>query len=635
MLNTFRSSVHGFLAKLLLGLLFVSFAIWGVDDLVRNPARNRTLASVGSTNISTEHYLRALHAETENIRRLMGDNYSPDALKSMNIPATVLQNLVNRRLLELESQSLGFIPSDVDVVRRVRSNPNFQDNKGNFDKAIFESVLRNMNISEKNYIEQLRVEMGINILLDTLLSVSSVSDNEAPTLLHAREEGRDITLYRLGTEAVAAIPAPSDEELTAFYKANMPSFTAPELRSFKYITISAADVAASASGKESELRAIYDERINEFKRPERRTVEQLLYSSQAQAEKALEIARKAKTMVEVAGQTDALNKKDVQMGTVERDKILDEAAETVFTLSVGDISKPVQSAFGWHIFKVTAIEEEKTETFEEVRDKLEQETKQRRSDEALTKLAEQIEDGFAGGSSLDEVAAEFKLKVKETDLVTQDGSTEAGSKSKSIPDLEKFLEIGFKTEEKSESAMITSKGGVFYALRVEKLIPQHVREFQEVRGKLLTQWQQKKRLEQLDTLAAQLSKEFEGAGGKSPLIIKYRLSTVGKQVVRRASHIVGGISLPPALVNEVFRRPLGEGTRAHAVEGGAYVVAVAERDVPLGSIDKDTRLSSSLAEISRQLQSISQTEIVEQYTRFLRNKYEVSIDEGAYLAAIK
>ena len=431
----------------------------------------------------------------------------------------------------------------------------------------------------------------------------------------------------MSTEGITALPTPPAEELQAYYKDNAAQFTAPELRSFRYVTITAADVKKTAEGNEDELHALYEQRMNDFRRPERRSVEQLLYSSESQAQKAYELAKKAKSLDEVAATTDALNKKNVQMGLIERDKVLDVAADIVFSMKVNETSKPVQSPFGWHIFRVASIEDAKTATFEEARQQLEQELRQRSMDDGLTGLANQVEDALAGGATLDEVAKQFSLKVKETGPVAQNGQNAAGEKAKDLPVLDKFLETGFKTDEKTESSVVSSGGGLFYVLRVEKLETEHLRPYEEVKDQVLSSWQQLERGKKLDELAAQMSKEFEGSKDNSAqLAAKYHLKSLGHQVVRRGSHNVAGVSLPPQMVNEVFRRQQGEGTRAHAVSGGMYVVAVVEKPVAMGSPEKDVRLQGMLAELKRSLQATAQSEIIDQYTNYLRKKYSVHID---------
>lgn len=627
MLDTFRSSAQGVTARMLLALVCLSFVVWGIDDVARSPERNRTLARVGDSAITADQYARALRGEIENIRRMMGDSYSPEAVRDMDVEAYVLQNLINHRLLKLESASLGLIPGDIDVIHRIRGNSAFHDNKGNFDKGIFEATLRNINTTEKAYVDQLREEMAVNILLDTLSSAIPASDYAAPTLLHAREEGRQVTLYALNESGIPAVTAPGDAEIRDYYDAHPQAFTAPELRQAAYVTITARDLPASPAADEQALRAAYDERIEEYRRPERRTLEQLLYSSEAQARKAADLIRSGRSFQETAAALVPLNKGATAMGKVERGSIFENAADRVFSLSRGDISEPVQSPFGWHVFHVIAIEPPSVAAFEEVRPVLQKEWQQRHDDEALTALANRVEDALAGGSSLAEAAKEFNLKLVALPPVTAAGLDAAGKKT-TLPALDRFLETLFKTEEKTESPVMTSRGGTYYILRVESLTPERLRPLEEVKSEIVKAWQQQERARLLADRAAQMGKEF--AGGGAARAAKFRLQQVGRSIIRRSSHTAGDISLPPSLVQDIFSRSLHEGTAAHRAGDGTYLLAVADSIVPAGSPDRDPRLAASLAEVKRNLHSVKQNEIMEEYTAYLRGRYPVKIHDDVF-----
>lgn len=631
MLNTFRKASNGILAKILLGLICLSFVVWGIDDMIRNPDRNRAIAHVGGTTINTDQYLRALHSETENIRRLMGDNYTPEAFRNLNVEGYVLENLINHRLLQLESVNLGLIPGDVDVVRRIRTNPSFQDSKGNFDKAIFESMLHNMNMNEKAYVDQLREDMGINILLDTLESGMPSVDLAAPILLHAREEGRQIALYALNDATIASVATPDAKDIQGYYTDHPHEFTAPELREFSFVTITADDVPKNPQGQEDALRAAYKERIDEFKHPERRTVDQLLYSSEAQAQKAYDLIKSGKSFTDTAAQLAPLNKGSLSMGKVEKQNIFDSAADAVFSLKTGEVSKPMQSPFGWHIFRVTAIEAPTVAPYEEVRAALEKELQQRNSDEALTKLANKVEDALAGGSSLSEAANEFKLKLVKMGPITADGRDAAGNKV-TLPAFEKLVETIFKTEEKTESPVMTSKGGVYYIVRVESVSPEHLRPLEEVKAAVIKGWQHEARSRELAKLAEKAGQEFAGPGSKASLIGKYKLQSLGETFIKRSSHTAKDISLPPQLVADIFSRKPGEGTGAYLTGSGTYLLAVPQSIVPVAAPEKDPKLAAALVDIKRNLQNTKQNEIIEEYTRYLRGKYPVKINDDVMRA---
>src|SRR4051812_20409167 len=112
MLNEFRTLAGSLWAKILLVFLVMTFAVWGVGDMLRHPGGAQTVATVGDMTISRDEFLRALRHEMDTMRSIMGEHYSPELLKSLHIEDRVMQQLISQDLLKLESQSLGIIPSD-------------------------------------------------------------------------------------------------------------------------------------------------------------------------------------------------------------------------------------------------------------------------------------------------------------------------------------------------------------------------------------------------------------------------------------------------------------------------------------------------------------------------------------------
>ncbi len=107
--------------KLLLAFLVLTFGIWGIGDMLRHTGSSGTVATIGDKSISMEEYQRELRRQVNAIRQNMGNNYSPEMLKNLDLPHHVVHDLVQQKLLSLETASLQLVPSDADVVRRIRS----------------------------------------------------------------------------------------------------------------------------------------------------------------------------------------------------------------------------------------------------------------------------------------------------------------------------------------------------------------------------------------------------------------------------------------------------------------------------------------------------------------------------------
>ena len=572
MLNSFRSIAASFWAKLLLLLLVISFSVWGIGDVVRTSSRNPTVASVGNEKISADEFLRAVHQESENLRRIMGDNYSPEMLKNINLSHWVLQKLINSALLKQEAETIGLVPSDADVVRRIRSNQEFQDNKGNFDKKIFEARLQNIAMSEKTYVEHLRQEMAIGLLMDTLTTATPTSELAVRTLLEAREEQRSVTLYHLTTALVGSVPQPDEAQIKAYYDAHNREFTSPEYRNVSYVSITSFDIPPNVNNSDNELKTMYNQRLDEFKRPERRTVEQLLYASEEKARNAREMLKSGKSFEQVAKEIPILNKGSVSMGKIERSGLIENAEDAVFSLAEGASTDPIQSPFGWHIFRVTAIEPPSILSFDEARSVLEKDMKQHGADEALGKLANKLQDALASGSTLQEAAQALGLKSISIGPINRIGQTPEGKTAKGLPAFDRFLETAFKTDEKSESQMMTAKGGVLYIVRVDSVVPERLRPLDEVKAAVIAGCQKEAKEKQLATLAKDIAEKFSSAADRSAVIAKYNLHPLPAAIIKRSSRTSNDIALPPALVNDVFTRKVQQGTKAYPEQGDVILL---------------------------------------------------------------
>jgi len=624
MLNELRSLAGNLGAKLLLAFLVITFGIWGIGDMLRHNGRNVNIATVGDKNISLEEYQRSLRRETENVRQAIGENYSPEMLKTLDLPHHVLHDLVTQTLLKLESASLQIVPSDTDVVRRIRSNQRFQDSKGNFDKNIFEAFLRNNGISEKIYVDHLRQDIASGIIADTLMASVPLPETAVQTLYEARNQERTATLYILGTSSIPTAK-PDDAQVEAYYHAHENEFKAPEYRSISYVSFTNADVQAKATVSEDELKGAYQERIDEFKKPERRVVDQLIYDSEDKAKKAAAMLKAGTSFDQVAKTTPIINKNATSMGKTQRDQLVESAEDAVFSLPKDGFTDPIQSPFGWHIFRVTAIEPPATASFEESRAAIEKDLKQKSGEEALNKMANSLEDSLAGGSTLPEAAKEFGLTIHTVGPLDRAGRSPDDSPAKGLPEFDKFIDTAFKTEEKTESSLVSSKGGLNYLLRVDSITPAHLRNLAEVKSQATANLQRQELNKHMAALAEDLAKKFSVASTREALITsdKLKISPVGP--FKQSDQKSGELKLPQSLKADIFSHKPGESTSAYPLDNGDYAIAVVKDIIPA---DKSSKNDKALADIREEIGNAARHEILEEYTRYLGGKYAITVNQS-------
>lgn len=627
MLNSFRKLSGGFAAKMLLAFLVLTFAVWGIGDMVRPAGGGGAVATVGKTVISLSSYQHELRREMENIRHALGDRYSPEIVKSLGVERYVIRALVQRTLLEKESEALGIIPGDADVARRIRSNPAFQDEKGMFDKRAFEVTLARLGVSEKKYAENIRRDMASQLILETLAARAPVPEKAVEMLYAAQEAPRHVTIYTTGTPQPDKIAPPAAGVLESYYAERAQQFNAPELRHASYVVLTPAVARGKIDISEEALLAAYKERIDEFRRPERRAVEQLLYADEAEAKKAHALLQEGKPFGQVAKATPILNQNATALGMVEKHAIPEAAAETVFSLEAGKTAPPVQSGFGWHVFFVRAVEPAGTASLNDVREMLIKDLRARAEEESLSKLANRLEDTLAGGGSLEEAAKELGLTVHTLGPITRAGKAPDGSAVK-IPDLEKFLDTTFATEERTESPLMHAKGGSYYLLRVDKVTPERSRALDEVRALALAAWRHDAASDLLAKRADVAAEKLRDEAARDETLRHYSLKEVYSGAVKRSDDKAGNLPLPPALKAELFSLPPGGATAAYPLPSGEYLLAIAGKRLPAATPDR-----AALQAAREQLAQDMKDEIVTQYYTWLAEKYPVVINESLLQSA--
>ncbi len=620
MIAKIRSFAKGIGTKIMLALLILTFAIWGVGDILSGAGGNVEVATVGGEGIPYQEYAIGVHQETERLRQMLGKQFTPDIAKNFGIEPRVLQGLVDRRLFVLESNALGLRVSDAEVARKIRTNPLFLDDKGNFSKAQFEAKLRAIGQSEKDFVRSIREDMAVALLIETIMPTVTPPPSAAEVLLAARDEQRKILLYNISAEQLKDLPTPSAEQLKEYYSSHSAQFSVPEYRTISFVRIAKEDAKKSSGISEKDIEIEYKQRLDEFKKPERRRLEQLLFGSEDAAKKAVAAMASGKTFEQEAREAKILNPDRISLGVMERANVLDAAADKVFALKLGGVTEPIKSQFGWHIFRVSEILPAATLGLAEVRDQIVKDLQAQSEDDALTGLTNKLEDLIAGGSTLSEAAKELALKIETLPPIDKKGLLASGEAARAVPKDEKFLETAFRTDEKTESQAVASKDG-YYILRVEKIEAEHSRPFDEVKVKLAAGWMENEKARKLAELSDKISGEFVNPAGREQAIKSYGLSAPATLIISRSKE--SGQKLPAPMVMDIFAKNETEATKAFVQADGSYAIAVISDVIPASIGGKD---AAAFAGVGKQYSKDVQNEISEQYLRYLAKKYPVTIN---------
>jgi peptidyl-prolyl cis-trans isomerase D len=616
MLQAIRSKAGSALVKGLFALLIVTFGIWGIGDIFRNRPTDTAVAAVGDQSIDANTLQSALQPALERLSTQLGSQVDLRQAKQMGVVDQVLGELVDNSLLDQEAQRMQLDVSDSVVRDAITEDPMFRAANGMFDREAFNALLAANHMTEGQYVERIRLDIPRE---DLLLAINAGAVPPAPIidrLYQYRGEKRVADVVTLPDAGAGNVVQPSDAELTKFYDAHQDMFRAPEYRSFTLASLTPSELAQTIEVPEARLKSAYDQRQDEFVLPERRDVQQILAPSEGLAKAAEAALAAGKDWTEVARTIAGQDPQTVDLGLMKREELPQNLADVVFALPLNKPSQPVKSPLGWHILRVVRIVPPTTQSFDEVKVKLQADLARSEAVDRLYTVANHVDDALAGGATLDQAATQLGLKKTAVVSVDEKGVGRSGKKVVLPASPTEVLKLAFSTEEGRTSRVTQASDGAIFVLRVDKITPPSVRPLAEVKDKASAAWQAEKRKEMVAQAADALAAEVNPGMQLSTAAAAKGLKAVSSPPFQRQSEDATGV--PAVLVDKLFAAKPGAVVTASDA-AGSYVAQLTNVEVP------QIAAKAATAELSREVTGGIQADLGEEYTRALRTRFPVEI----------
>ncbi|MDB6002111.1 MAG: peptidylprolyl isomerase [Rhizobacter sp.] len=435
MLEIFRTYAKGFMLVLVV-LLAVSFVFVGTQNYRQDGGANGAVAKVDGVKITQAEWDMAHRNQIERLRQQM-----PKAdlalLDSPAMRAQTLEGLVRDRVMLTAVDKLHLVVTDDQLQRQFVSDPQFAFLR-NPDGSVNKELLAAQGMSSEMFAQRLRQDLATRQVLAGVAGSAMGPDTVTATALDAMFQQREIQVQRFDAKTYVARLNPTDAELEAFYNdaSHAALFQAPERATAQVVLLDLDAIKKQVTVSDADLHKYYDENVARFTSPEERRAAHILIKAEKSAPAADRAKAKAKAealLAEVqknpASFADVARKNSEDPGSAANGGDLDffgrgamvkPFEDVAFTLKPGEISGIVESDFGYHIIRLTAVRGGDKRSFESVRTDIENEVKTQLAQRRYAEMAEQFTNTvFEQSDSLKPVADALKLEVRTVDNVTR------------------------------------------------------------------------------------------------------------------------------------------------------------------------------------------------------------------------
>ncbi len=518
MLDSMRSLADKKIVKSLLGVVVISFIILGIGDVFKGKSTDVAAIIDGKYKITTMELKQQIRNEVLRIQNSSGLTLTEEQIEQFNLKRVVLEQIINSKLLEIESNKLGIKLSDETIVDFLKNQQAFKNEQGTFDRNRFDNILKSINMSEIAYINSLKKELTTRFLIESISTQAIDSDLFAPYVYLHNSQTRNIDLVTMNPKDLVKDPTPGMDEVKKYYDDNMRLFAIPEYRSFSALEIFAKDMKVDVSAEE--VKKEYDDSATDY----------------------------------------------------ENQKFLD-VKET--------IRKKLIAA---------------------------------KSDAKLYELMQVIEDEFASGATIEEIAKKHQVAIAEYDGIDKGGKDKSSLVKITSGNFD-LLEAAFSNDDITTSPVtMKSDHSGFFIVKLNSIAPSSIKSFDLAKEQASNMLVAEQRKNMALDVAKDIKKQL--ADGKTLDSLPYKFT-----INHNVSLMRNDTSLPSDLLAGIFKLKIQEVSEVFESQGKIIIGVVKS----INNKELDKKDPAYLA-LDNQVRSVLSNDAIESYIIYLRKKHQVKIN---------
>ncbi len=499
MLDLLRRNASGPFGLTLIILLVLAFSVWGIGDIFRNYDVG-TLARIGDREVDSQEFLFRYNREINRISNELERFVSNEEARDSGIDIQILSNLLVEKTLNSSADRMKLRPSDNSLTERLKNTNSFRNAFNQFDKNVFNQVLRQNGITEDLFFSMERDSIAQTQIYRALFENLNISKEFSNLIYKFQNEDRNVEYLVLNTTSENADSYEiNNEELLNYYNNNKDNYKSESKRDFTLISLLKSELSSLIEVEEEIIKEIYENNLGDYETPEKRTYYVIPFNSSEEVNLALNNFEE-NTDINNILVSRGLSVEDVLQSSLSLEEGLNEdISNKAFEVDKNILTGPVPGPFGPTLIYVTKIESSFKKTFLEVKEKIEQDYKSEETQDKIYEVYNVIEDQRAEGLTFEEIAIENKLKLSQYSSVNNNGSNFSNSNI-DLTLRNSIIETIFDSDIGLEMDPLEDQNGNVIFIRIDNVDEERFLDFDsvqnEVRSDIINQ-RQKKELEDI------------------------------------------------------------------------------------------------------------------------------------------
>ena len=562
MLQGIRDRAQGWIAWIIVLLISVPFALWGIQEYLGKDV-DAPVAMVNGLEVSLPQFRQAYAQEKARLNALLGDDFDRRLVDEGQFKQAALDRLIERELLIQAAHRNGLRISDAQLAQSIQRQASFRE-AGAFSESLYANWLRAQGYSSAAFEEDFRRSLTTDQISIGISQSVIVTGRDVNDMLHLVDQQRHFAALRIAADQYREEVEVSQSDVESYYQRHLAQYRSPERVRLEYLELSREAIEETITASDEELFRLYQLERQRYVVPEQRRASHILVSiaddADAQAvvtaqnraqelRTRLERGEEFETLAKQASDDPGSSRSGGDLGFFGRGVMDKSFEDTVYSMKLGETSRPVRSAYGFHIIRLSGIQPEKVKPFQEVRSDVLDRYKQQQAEPLFFEQTEQLANlAFEHPDGLQVAAEALGLSTEVTEPFERDGR-----KGDSILGHQEVLDAAFSPEvleDGANSDLIDIDGDRVIVLRLKERFAAAQRPLFEVREEISDTIRSKRAREHAAAVGRDLIARLRNGEDPSELAKSLDLEWSAQKTIKR-----GDLSVEAEIRSALFRMP--------------------------------------------------------------------------------